>query len=118
MLHIRLARRGKKHQPSFRLIVVEKTKDPWGDYLEDLGYYNPISKKGFFNAERIRHWLEKGAQLSGTVNNLLIREGIIKGKRVKVTKHREDKEKDAVPAITESKIEKEKPDEKRDENAE
>jgi len=40
MLAIKLARQGKKNQPFFRIILLEKTKDPWGNFLEDLGYIN------------------------------------------------------------------------------
>jgi len=86
MLKIIFSRRGKRNQPFFRLIVLEKTKDPWGDFLEDLGYYNPLTKKGSFKVERIKHWLSHGAQPSGRIHNLLIDKGVIKGKKVKVTK--------------------------------
>lgn len=79
MLMIKLARRGKKHQPLFRLIVQEKTKDPFGDFLEDLGFWNPRAKKGDFKAERIQHWISKGAQLTDSVHNLLINQKIVQG---------------------------------------
>jgi small subunit ribosomal protein S16 len=93
MLTIKLARRGKKNQPLFHLIIQEKQKDPFGDFLEDLGYWNPRTKRGEFKAERIKYWLEHGAQLTASVNNLLINQGIIQGKKRKVTKeHRQKKE--------------------------
>lgn len=87
MLTIRLSRVGKTKQPSYRLIVSEKTKDPWGRYLENLGFYNPRANPPTiqFKTERIKHWLAKGAQVSDTVNNLLISRGIREGaKRKKV----------------------------------
>ncbi|MCK4968015.1 MAG: 30S ribosomal protein S16, partial [Candidatus Aenigmarchaeota archaeon] len=86
MLSIRLSRRGKKGQPTYRLIILEKAKDPWGDYLEDLGYYDPKTKEINFKAERIKYWLEHGAQASDTVHNLLIKQGIIEGDKVKAVK--------------------------------
>ncbi|MGC9048873.1 MAG: 30S ribosomal protein S16 [Patescibacteria group bacterium] len=94
MLTIKLARRGKKNQPFFRLIIQEKSKDPFGDFLEDLGYWNPRTKKGEFKKERILYWISKGAQMTDSVNNLLINQEIIKGEKRKVTKeHRQKEEK-------------------------
>lgn len=93
MLAIKLARRGKKNQPFFRLIIQEKTKSPFADFLEDLGYWNPRHKKGEFKKERILYWLSKGAQMTATVNNLLINQNIIKGeKRNVVKRHRQKTE--------------------------
>ncbi|MCD6471134.1 30S ribosomal protein S16, partial [bacterium] len=93
MLAIKFARRGKKHQPIFRLIVLEKTKDPFGDFLENLGYYNPRTKEAKLKKERILYWISKGAQPTDSVHNFLINQGIIKGqKRNVVKKHREEKE--------------------------
>ena len=85
---IRLSRVGKKKQPSYRLIVSEKTKDPWGDALEILGFYNPRTEPATVNLkkERIQHWLSKGAQSSATVHNLLVNEKILTGPKVKASK--------------------------------
>ena len=114
MLAIKLSRKGRKKQPFFRIIVLEKAKDPQGDFLEDLGFYNPFSKETSLKAERIKHWLSKGAQPTGSVHNLLIAQGIIKDKKVKVTKVNQkkiekkkklaDEKKKAKPASTEEKI--------------
>lgn len=98
MLTIKLARRGKKHQPFFRLVIMEKTKDPWGDFLEDLGYWNPLAKKGEFKKERILDWISKGAQLTDSVNNLFINQGIIEGEKRKVTKKHRQKKSEAAEA--------------------
>ncbi len=88
MLSIRLSRTGKKNQPSYRLIVSEKTKDPWGDYLEILGAYNPRVSSEITNLkkERLEYWLSKGAKLSATVNNLLVNQGVIKAPKIKIVK--------------------------------
>src|SRR3989344_3813914 len=89
MLKIRLQRIGKSGQAYFRLVVLEHTQKPKGRYLEDLGSYDPHLKVLNVKKERITHWISKGAQLSGTVNNLLINKGIIEGKKINVrlTKH-------------------------------
>jgi len=86
MLSIKLSRKGKKNQPFFRMILLENRKDPWGNFLEDLGFVNPLTKKMSLKEERIKYWISKGAQPSGTVHNLLVNQGIIKGEKVKVTR--------------------------------
>jgi len=91
MLTIKLARQGKKNQPFFRLIIQEKSKSPASNFLEDLGYWNPLIKKGEFKKERILYWISQGAQLTDSVNNLLINQGIIAGEKRKVTTIRRDK---------------------------
>lgn len=95
MLMIRLARRGKKNSPFFRVVISEKARDTLGKSLEILGYYNPVSKvKDLrFDKERILYWISKGAQLSPTVRNLLVGEKIIEGEKIKkkVNKKKESK---------------------------
>lgn len=85
MLTIRLQRNGKKGQPSYRLIISEKAKATNSSVLEYLGYYQPANKNKTLelNKERIQYWISKGAQTSETVNNLLVKEGIIEGKKKK-----------------------------------
>jgi small subunit ribosomal protein S16 len=70
----------------YRLIISEKTKDPYGDSLEILGSYNPFSKELQVKNDRVKYWLEKGAQMSPTVNNLLVEKKIINGKKVMASK--------------------------------
>ncbi|MFA6603837.1 MAG: 30S ribosomal protein S16 [Patescibacteria group bacterium] len=85
MLVLRLTRVGKKKQPSYRLIVQEKKRDPWGKALEIIGRYNPRTnpKTVDFDAERVKFWLSKGAVASDTVHNLLINAKIIKSAKRK-----------------------------------
>lgn len=83
MLMIRLSRVGKKGYPTYRLVISEKQRDPYGRALEILGSYNPHSKDLQVKADRIIHWISKGAQMSDTVNNLLVAKEIIKGKKTK-----------------------------------
>jgi len=86
MLTIKLSRFGKKKQPTFRLLVLEKTKDPWGDYLENLGNYNPRTKKADLKVERVKYWLSVGAQPTDSVHNFLVTQGIISEKKRSITK--------------------------------
>lgn len=92
MLVIRLSRVGKKKHPTYRVIVSEKTKDTVGDYLEQLGHYDPHVNKAVFKAERIQYWISKGAQPSGVVHNLLIDNKVIEGEKVKVANIKKKKE--------------------------
>jgi small subunit ribosomal protein S16 len=86
MLTIRLSRIGKKKKPLYRLIISEKAKDPWGKAMEILGIYDPYTKELKPKADRIKYWLSKGAQMSPTVNNLLIGKEVIQGQKAKASK--------------------------------
>ncbi len=85
MLKIRLQRTGRTNNPSYRVVVTEHTNGPKsGRATEVVGSYNPKSKERVLDADRIKHWLSKGAQASGTMHNMLISAGIISGKKVNV----------------------------------
>ncbi len=71
MLMIRLMRVGKKKQAHFKVVSLEHTKKPQGQYQELLGSYNPHAKVFTANRERIEQLMANGAQISPTVNNLL-----------------------------------------------
>ena len=108
MLSIRLRRTGKKKQPQYRVIVLDKRKDPWGDFIENLGTYNPMTNPNTINlkTDRIKYWLGVGAQPSPTVHNILIDEKIIDGDKVKTTipkkKEKTEEEKPAEAAKEET----------------
>ncbi len=89
---LKLKRIGKKHQPSYRLIVDEKRHKIYGKNVEDLGWYNPLQDKFEFNKERINYWLKNGAQATDTVHNLLVTAEIISGKKIAVHKQPKKKE--------------------------
>lgn len=85
---IRLARTGKTKQAFFRLIVSEKTKDSHGDYLELLGQVDPHAnpRAVTLKTERVKYWLDHGAQPSPTVHNLLVDQGLLKSEKVRAWK--------------------------------
>lgn len=72
MLKIRLQRVGKRGQAYFRVVVLEHTSRPQGKFLELLGNYNPHEKQLNVKRDRVEYWVSKGAQVSPTVNNLLV----------------------------------------------
>ncbi len=89
MLVIRLSRGGKKKQPTYRVVVQEKHRDPWGTSVEIVGNYNPRTSPSTLNLkeDRVKYWLEQGAQPSATMHNLLVNAGLIKGDKVRATTH-------------------------------
>lgn len=86
MLTIKLSKLGKKNKKVFRVIISEKGRDPYGNSLEILGSYNQYHKELQVKADRIKFWLTRGAQMTPTVNNLLVGQGIIEGKKVIASK--------------------------------
>lgn len=72
MLNIKLQRVGKKGQAYFRVIIGEHTLKPKGNFLELLGSYDPHKKEFKVKKGRIEYWILKGAQISPTVNNLMV----------------------------------------------
>ena len=81
---IRLQRIGRKHEPAFRLVLTDsKNSTKSGKFLEILGNYDARrGEKSEFKADRITYWMSQGAQVSDTVNNLLIDKKIIAGKKI------------------------------------
>ncbi len=81
---IKLKRVGKKHQPSFRLVVQEKRTKLNGRSTDDVGSYSPTTKKFACNEERVKHWLGVGARPTATVHNLLVKNGVIKEPKIAI----------------------------------
>ena len=71
MLKLRFKRTGKKGSPSYRLVIMENTSRRDGRPIEELGYYNPMTKNYKFDSEKIKKWLSYGVQPTETVKNLL-----------------------------------------------
>ena len=62
-------------------MLQERTVAPGGRHVEILGSYNPHSKAVVLNADRIKYWIERGAFLSDTMHNLLVKNGVISEKK-------------------------------------
>jgi small subunit ribosomal protein S16 len=85
MLKIRLQRVGRKHEPSFRLVLTDsENSTKSGRFTELLGNYDPRKTTEALKGDRIKYWISQGATLTGSVNNLLIKKGVIRGKKVHV----------------------------------
>jgi len=77
MLKLRLNRIGRKKTPAYRLVVMENTTRRDGRPVEDLGYYNTITKESEFKIKEIEKWLKIGVQPTQTVKSLLKKAKII-----------------------------------------
>ena len=99
MLVIRLFRVGKVNQPSFKIVVTDKRKPPRaGRFVEEVGFWNPVTKEKVLRQDRIKYWLSVGAKPSPTIHNLLISEKIVEGKKIPLHKKKKIKEGEVKPA--------------------
>ncbi len=73
MLAIRLMRMGAKKSPSYRVVVKEKLSKRDGAYVENVGFYNPTRDPAEvrLDLERVNYWIERGAQPTDTVRQLI-----------------------------------------------
>ena len=77
MLKLRLKRTGRKRSPSYRLVIMENTTRRDGRPIDEVGFYNPITKKFHFNIIKIKQWLTYGVKPTQTVFNLLKEANVI-----------------------------------------
>lgn len=74
-VRIRLRRIGKNptKRPHFRISVFDETRSRDGKFIEELGYYNPVTGSSQVKAERLAEWVKKGALMSEAVKNVVKR---------------------------------------------
>lgn len=77
---IRLTRMGAKKRPFYRIVATDSRTKRDGEYLEQIGTYNPIEAKDNvkINEEIALKWLNQGAIPSDTVRSLFRQQGIMK----------------------------------------
>lgn len=75
---IRLARGGAKKKPFYQIVVADERCPRDGRYIENIGQYNPLVEPPMLalKEDRALAWLNKGAQPSETVLQLLRKEGV------------------------------------------
>ena len=71
MLKLRLKKIGRKRSPSYRLVIMESSSRRDGKSIDEVGFYNPITKTYKFDKEKLKKWLNYGVQPTKTVFNLL-----------------------------------------------
>ncbi len=82
MLMMRLQRVGRKNDPSYRVVVVDKRTGPKSNKnIDILGSYNPKLGQVQIDAGKAKDWLTKGVQPSDTVHNILVAQKVIEGKK-------------------------------------
>ena len=77
MLKLRLKRIGRKRYPTYRLVVMENTCRRDGRPIDEVGYYDPMTKKYKFDTEKIQQWLSYGVKPTETVFQLLKKADIV-----------------------------------------
>lgn len=79
MVKIRLKRMGMKKKPFYRVIVADERASRDGRFIDEIGYYNPISEpvELKIDNEKAQEWIKKGAQPTDTVRGLLKKTGAI-----------------------------------------
>ena len=74
---IRFKRMGAKKNPFYRIVVADSRSPRDGRFIEELGYYNPLTKETKIDNEKAADWIKKGAQPTDTVRALLKKNGAI-----------------------------------------
>ena len=79
MVKLRLQRYGTKKRPFYRLVAADVRSPRDGKFIEQLGYIDPISYTEKLNLkdDRVKYWIEKGAQPTDTVRGILKKSGLI-----------------------------------------
>lgn len=75
MVVIRLSRGGAKKRPFYHMVVTDSRKRRDGNYIERIGYFNPVARgqevRLHVELDKLTHWQSVGAQLSDRVNSLI-----------------------------------------------
>ena len=74
---MRLTRMGDKKSPFYRVVVIDSRKAQSGEYIDKIGYINPLTNPAEVNidVEMAKDWLSKGVQPTETVRNYLVKVG-------------------------------------------
>ena len=75
---IRLKRIGAKKSPFYRIIVADSRSPRDGRFIEEIGYYNPLTepKTVKIDNERAQNWLGNGAKPTDSVDRLFKLNGV------------------------------------------
>ncbi len=100
---IRLQRTGRKHEPTFRVVLTDSKNGPKsGKYLKNLGWYDTRikNKPEQIDTEAVKYWISKGAKLSVTLHNYFVTQKVIAGKKLNALPKKTPikKEEEAKPA--------------------
>jgi small subunit ribosomal protein S16 len=78
-VRMRLTRVGSKKNPIYRVVVADSRSPRDGKFIEIVGRYNPQTEPSLIelDEDKVRDWLAKGAQPSGTVQRLLKAKNVV-----------------------------------------
>jgi small subunit ribosomal protein S16 len=81
---LRLTRIGGKKTPFYRIVAMDSRKARDGQYIEQVGIYNPVKTPAEIRIDKeiAKKWLDAGAQPTETVRNLLYHAGLIESARI------------------------------------
>jgi len=71
MIKIRLARGGVKNKPFYRIVAIEESRKRGGRPLDVIGYWNPQKDELKIEKDKLKEWVDKGAQKTAAVEKLL-----------------------------------------------
>jgi len=79
-VRIRLKRMGRRNRPFYRIVVADSRSPRDGRFIETLGHYDPLTDPAVIKVdeERVRKWIESGAEPTETVKSLLSRLGLLR----------------------------------------
>nr|YP_009866106.1 ribosomal protein S16 [Ligusticopsis capillacea]YP_009866449.1 ribosomal protein S16 [Ligusticopsis likiangensis]YP_009866619.1 ribosomal protein S16 [Ligusticopsis scapiformis]YP_010396630.1 ribosomal protein S16 [Ligusticopsis brachyloba]YP_010451322.1 ribosomal protein S16 [Ligusticopsis modesta]YP_010736440.1 ribosomal protein S16 [Peucedanum franchetii]YP_011002941.1 ribosomal protein S16 [Ligusticopsis miyiensis]UQJ75768.1 ribosomal protein S16 [Ligusticopsis involucrata]QKE48419.1 len=78
MVKLRLKRCGRKQRAVYRIVAIDVRSRREGRDLRNVGFYDPIKNQSYLNIPVILYFLEKGAQPTGTVRDLLKKAEVFK----------------------------------------
>lgn len=93
---MRLTRMGDKKSPFYRVVVIDSRKAQSGEYIDKVGYVNPLKTPAEINidVEKAKEWLAKGVQPTETVKSYLVKAGVIEqSKKLSAPKTNDKKKK-------------------------
>nr|YP_009668799.1 ribosomal protein S16 [Callisthene erythroclada]YP_009669634.1 ribosomal protein S16 [Qualea grandiflora]QCW93797.1 ribosomal protein S16 [Callisthene erythroclada]QCW94918.1 ribosomal protein S16 [Qualea grandiflora] len=76
MVKLRLKRCGRKQRAVYRIVAIDVRSRREGSDLRKVGFYDPINNQTYLNVPVILYFLEKGAQPTGTVYDILMKSGV------------------------------------------
>nr|QWE49843.1 ribosomal protein S16 [Grielum grandiflorum] len=76
MVKLRLKRCGRKQRAVYRIVAIDVRSRREGRDLRKVGFYDPIKNQTYLNLPTILYFLERGAQPTGTVHDILRKAGV------------------------------------------
>nr|QGT33611.1 ribosomal protein S16 [Chamaesium mallaeanum] len=78
MVKLRLKRCGRKQRAVYRIVAIDVRSRREGRDLRNVGFYDPIKNQSYLSVPAIFYFLEKGAQPTETVRDILKKAGVFK----------------------------------------